>query len=214
MEYKEFGVYIYNGKDVEYHYSSSASYMEQVNFVKFVTDTVVNDNQYIPLLKNIIFNLCLVKWFTDIDFSIFSKDTNKLNIDEFAEFDEITNVSDFLKAKIDSEIIENLINSVEDNLAYITGIRRDSITTSIINLINTAQKKIENFGEGLDSKTVIEFMENFKKSNLNEKNIVETYLKSDLHKNKLNEVIDSKNQQITKLKEKSKSVPVNVLSDK
>lgn len=50
MNFTEIGTYIFNGEEVEYHYSPTATYMDQIKFVKSVGDAVVNENGYIPLL--------------------------------------------------------------------------------------------------------------------------------------------------------------------
>lgn len=222
MNFTETGSYTYNGETKEYHYSPTATYMEQVAFVNGVTSTVITDSGYMPLLKDVVFNLRLVQMFTDIDMSQFNDDDG-LNLDMFAKFDEETGMSEYLKLDLfDSGLTNALIKSVDDNIAYKTGIRRDGITESIVDLINTVKDRLATWGEGLTAEDALDFIDKFKQSGINGENIVKTYLDSDNYKKNVLDVVDSKNADIKErdariadLKQKLNDVTAkNVLADK
>lgn len=196
MNLIEKGTYIYNGKMVEYNYATTASYLEQATFVSNATNAVIVDGDYIPLLKDVIFNLKLVQMFTDIDMSQFNDDEYNLDLDKFTEFDEITGVSELVKIGIDDNTLLNLINSVDDNIAYKTGIHKDDISTAITDLIKTVSKRLDTFGDGLDSDMVVDFIDKFNKSGINGEKIVDTYLNSDKYKKNVANIVDSKNADI------------------
>lgn len=198
MNYTGKEVYTYNGEDVEFQYSSSATYLEQITFVNTVTSVVANED-YMPLLKDIIFNYTLVSMFTDIDVTMFETKGN-VDIDTFADFDKQTGVSDFLKSVIDEDIIYSLNDSVDCNIAYKTGIHRDSVSTAIVDLIKVAERKLSAWDGNIDSKEVAKFIEKFNVSDLNAESVVKTYLNTDIHKNKVSDVVEAKNKEIKELK--------------
>lgn len=214
MNFTETGSYIYNGEQKEYHYSPNATYMEQVAFVNGVTSIVITDSGYMPLLKDVVFNLRLVQMFTDIDMNQFNDDDG-LNLDMFAEFDEETGISEYLKLDLfDSGLINALMKSVDDNIAYKTGIRRDSITESIVELINIAKDRIATWGEGLTAEDALDFIDKFKQSGINAEGIAKAYFDNEGVKKNM-EVIDKKNADIRDLKQKLNDVTAkNVLADK
>ena len=56
-----------NGEIVEYNYESELSLSQKVSFIMEVAGMVVSKNiGYACILKEPIFNCCLIKYFTDI----------------------------------------------------------------------------------------------------------------------------------------------------
>lgn len=215
MNYTEIGTYTYNGEDVEYHYSSSATYSEQITFVNAVTNIVVNEYNYISLLKGVAFNYALVTMFTDIDGIIFKDENGEADIDIFDKFDNETGVSDFLKSVIDSKIITALNSSLDDNIAYKTGIHRDLISMAVVDLIKTLENKINDFSSNLGNNELIDFVKKFNAEDMNSESIVKSYLDSNTYKKNVAEVVNNKNREIRELKEKINSITAkNVMSDK
>lgn len=195
-------IYTYNGEDVEFHYSSSATYFEQTEFVYAVTSVVAGDD-YLPLLKDIVFNYTLVTIFTDIDTSNFKNEGEEnIDIDKFAEFDEQTGVSAFLKSAIDENVLTALEDSVDCNIAYKTGIWKDSITTAIAELIKSLQKRVAEWDVNIKSEEVSEFIEKFNSSDLNADALVNAYLQTAVHKENVNSYQDTQKADSKRAKKK------------
>lgn len=220
MDFTERNFYTYNNEEVEYHYSPTMTYSEQVSFVKSVSNMVLfNDGTYIPLLKDIMFNFFLINDFTDIDISMFNNEFGDFDIDKFADFDNNTGLSNSIKTNIDTTLLYNLIDSVDSCIAYKTGISKDNIGMAVVELINTLKKKIDTFGNNIDSDTVLKFMQNFNESGLNANEIAKVYFNSNEFKHGIAEVVDEKNATIKKLRNKIVENEVqnrarNVLADK
>ena len=208
-------VYTYKGQDVEFHYATTATYLEQAAFVDAATQSVIQSGNYIPLLKDIMFNLKLVQMFTDIDMRQFYVD-DQFSLDAFEAFDNETGVSTMLKvALIDNEVMINLMQSIDDNIAYRTGIRRDEISTAIVELIRTLAQKIDSLGDGIETSAVNEFMKKFNESGFDGESLVDAYLNSEQYKKNVAEVVDAKNEKIRELQQQvNAETAKNVVADK
>lgn len=215
MKHTNLGVYTYNGENIEYYYSLFATCSEQMTFVDTVTSVVVTKNAFMPLVRDIAFNFTLVNMFTDIDDNNFKNDDGNIDIDIFENFDKQTGVSDFLKSVIDEKIIASLNDSIDSNIAYKTGIHKDSISTAIVNLIKTLEKKMSQLGGDVDIAKVNNFIQKFNSSGLNAESIVKTYLDSDTYKKNVDDVIGAKNNEIQELRDKLNNITArNVMADK
>lgn len=211
MNYTEKSTYTHNGEVIEFHYSPTATYTEQVSFVDIVSKNVFVDGNYLLLLEDITFNFMLVKTFTDIKSDCIAEG----DIDAFAEFDKATDITNKLRKLINPQLIKTLETSVKDNIVYKKNIAHDNISTALVALINTVKEKIEAFGDGLDSNAVMEFIQKFNETDLNSESLVNAYFNSDNYKNNVAELVDSKNAQIRELKQKVNDITAqNVLSDK
>lgn len=215
MNFTKTDTYIYNGETVEYHYSPTATYTEQAAFVQNVGNTIVSDNSYIPLLKDITFRFKLVQTFTDIDISQFADDEGMLDIDKFDEFDKETSVSLVLQNNIDSVMIENLYTSVDDYISYKTGMNKDTVATAITDLIKAFTIKVKAMYTSVDLEQAMDFIKKLGNSDINAESLVNAYLGSDSFKNNVASVVDAKNEQIKELQDKVNSVTAkNVVADK
>ena len=215
MNLTETSTYVYGGVETEYHYATTATYTEQAAFVDAVTQIVIQGGNYIPLLKDIAFNLKLVQNFTDIDMQQFYID-DQFSLDAFETFDKETNVSVMLKiALIDNDVVTNLMQSVDDNIAYKTGIRRDDISTAIVELIRTFTQKINSIGENMDMSAIAEFVKKFNESGFDGESLVNAYMNSEQYKKNVAEVVDAKNEKIRKLQQQvNAETAKNVVTDK
>lgn len=216
MEFTKTETYTYNGEQKEYHYSPTATISEQIAFVEAVSDGVFVSKNCILLLKEPVFNYTLVSAFTDID-------VNEIGgIDAFDAFDKQVGLSKKLSKLISPLLYNNLKTSVDANIEYKKSVAHDNISTAIVDLIDTVKNKLETFGEGLDSNTVMDFIQKFGESGINGESIVNAYLNSDQYKENVANVVDSKNAdikerdaQIADLKQKLNDVTAkNVLADK
>lgn len=211
MKYNLLSDYIYKGEKVEYYYSTTASYSEQIVFVNTVSNAVVNES-YMPLLEDVMFRYALVALFTNIDVNAFNTD-DKLDIDLFEEFDKETKVSEDLMNLIDYDLIVSLKDSVNTNIIYKTGINKDSVSNAVAILLNSLTERIKSW-DGINETVIREFISKFDMNSV-QKNIVTEYLKSDEYADNTRKVISEKDKQIKELKKKNNRISAeNVIADK
>ena len=216
MNFTETGSYTYNGETKEYHYSTTATISEQIAFVEMVSDGVFVGDSYLPLLKEPVFNYWLVVTFTDIDMKGLS------DIDAFDEFNKETGVAAHIREELNFGLLDNFTESVDANIEYKKSIAHDNISTAIVDLINTVKNKLESFGEGLNSDTVMDFIQKFSEAGIDGESVVNAYLNSDNYKKNVLDIVDSKNADIKErdakiadLNQKLNDVTAkNVLADK
>lgn len=215
MNFIEKSTYAYNDAEVEYHYSATATIMEQVSFVKNVGDKVASSVGYFSLFKDIIFRYYLVQCFTDIGTSMFMDEDGNLDYDIFEKFDNETNISMMLQGNIDAVILTNLIESVDDYIAYKTGIHKDSISTAVTDFIKTLTAKAKNLNTNMDIEKLNGFINKFSESDITSENLVNAYLDSEAFKDNVASVVDAKNDKIRELQDEvNKMTARNVVADK
>ncbi len=215
MVFTESGTYTYNGETVDYKYATTASLSEQAAFVNVVTNIVVTEQGYMPLLGDAALRCMLVQAFTSIGKEPFMDDDGNANIDRFVEFDNETGVSDIIWNSMDMVVRENMLTSIEDNVAYKTGIRKDDISTAIVELVRALTRKIDSLGEGMDMEATTNFINKFNESGFDGEALVTAYMNSEQHKKNVAEVVDAKNEKIRELQQRvNAETAKNVVADK
>lgn len=216
MTFNNTGVYTYDGTETEFHYATTATYLEQAAFVASVTDAVVTPHNYLELLKDIVFKLKLVQMFTDIEDDIFSNEDDDVDIDKFAEWDLETGVSIQLIAELDDNVFHNIVTSLEDNIMYRTGIHKpDEFLTALAGLIRGFADRFVNSDKDIDPETTMAFMKKFNESGFDGESIADAYFNSDTYKQNTERVLDKKNEEIRELRQKlNDETAKNVVADK
>lgn len=211
MDYTEKGTYTYNGEVIEYHYSPTATYAEQSAFVSVVSDNVFVDGNYLPLLKDIMFDYTLILHFTNID--LIKMKIN--NMDTFAEFDKETGIVTEVKNGLHTAMLDRLVASVDANIEYKRQAAQDDFTTELTQLLKNLNDRFVNSNDDIDPKTTMAFMKKFIESGFDGESIAKAFLESDTYKNNVEKVIDKKNEDIRDLKQKLNAVTAkNVVVDK
>ena len=122
-------------------------------------------------------------------------DGNPINPIIFIEqFLEETNVVDIVKANMEVGVIAELYNAVEKSIEYRTGIHSNPLNDALASLLSTLEKKID----GLDMGSMMAMAQKF--AGMTEKltpdSVVNAYVNSDIHKKNLEEIADSKKNEI------------------
>lgn len=181
-------VYTRNGEEIEMNFYTNISISKKVAFVSAVIDTVVGDDYYYPMLKDMMFDFQLVNFFSDVDTDIdFDNDSAEL-LDEIEEFLSETNVADILKLNIDFDVLTELYDSVDKAIEYKTGIHPSPIADSIASLLDTVEKKFD----GIDMDSMKDMANVFGKlqGNITPEKMLEAYAKSDVFKQQRDEVVE------------------------
>ena len=136
------GVYTRNGEDVPFNFYTSLSAYNKVRFVDSVVSAIVTDDGYNYVIKDMLFDFWIVRFFTDVDVSEIAEAEN--NIDAIEDFFDENNIVDIVKINIVPGIIDELEKAVEFNIEYKTGIHINPISSSLSSLLDTIEGKVEN----------------------------------------------------------------------
>lgn len=117
------------GKEQGFTYVTELTIGQKINFVVEVANMVVSKELgYIPLLKDIIFDYCLLKYFTDIEIFI---DGNEFQIDLVEEFmnknkSVINDVKENIKSNtVYNELVDNCDEAIEFRKTHFCDYKED-----------------------------------------------------------------------------------------
>lgn len=199
------GTYInYNNDETcNFNFATDLSAYRKMMFVNYVVNSIVDENRYDFIVRDLIFDFGLINILTDIDTSFINQrddDNNVINPIIFIEqFLEETNVVDIVKANMVDGLLEQLNKAVDKSIEYRTGIHPSPLNDALANLVNTLEKKVSEF----DMSGAMEMVQKFARmtGELTPENVVNTYFDSDIHKKNLEEIAESKNNKENKKNE-------------
>ena len=182
-------------KEIDFKYRTELTLQQKVSFVNFVLGVIFDDDYCFSIIKNEVFDIALIYMFTDVlkyeeDFT-FSLN----NIDEMLN---TTNVIDILKKEIDNDLIKDLNEVIDINIAYKTGVNVNSISTSFSSLLKTIENKVSDFDVDEFSNTLKKFGDIT--NGMSPDKIIELYTKTDAYKKNYKGTLSTKNKQIRELK--------------
>lgn len=188
------GAFIYNNETYNFEFATSLFAHEKRLFVRSVVNSIIDDNNYDVVLKDLIFDFMIIEMFTNIDTSFIDmKDEDGKTIDPvilIEHFLEETDIADIVKANMEAGLLEELNHAVDLNIQYITGINTNSLSDALANLVNTLNSKVSD----IDSDSMMEMAQMFSKlsGDFTVDNVVKAYMDTDIHKNNLKEIEESK----------------------
>lgn len=199
------GTYINKNNDETYNFNfaTDLSAYRKMIFVNYVVNSLVDEDRYDSIVRDLIFDFGLVSILTDIDISFINKkddEGNSINPIIFIEqFLEETNVVDIVKENMVVGLLEQLNKAVDKSIEYRTGIRPSPLNDALASLINTLEKKVNEF----DMSGAMEMAQKFASmtGDLTVDNIVNAYVNSDVYKKNLKEIAESKKSKRNKKNE-------------
>lgn len=184
-----------NGDETHsFNFVTNLSAYDKAIFVRTVVDTIVDDDSYDSVLRDIIFNYTIISMFTDVDTSLFKVKHNDsgiiTDIDLVEEFLLNTNIVEIVKANAYPTIFEQLEKAVDKSIEYKTGIHPSPISDALSSLFSTIEKKIED----VDLNSLMGMAQKFAgiTSELTPESVINAYMNSDIHKNNVIEIEESK----------------------
>lgn len=183
------GTYFYNEENHNFNFATNLSAYRKMMFVNYVVNSIIDDNRYDSIVRDIIFDFGLVSILTDIDTSFIHQiDDNPINFIE--QFLEKTNVVDIVKANMEVGLLDELNKAVDKSIEYRTGIHPSPLNDALASLVNTLDKKVKEF----DVSGAMEMVQKFAgmTGELNADSIVNAYINSDTHKKNLEEIAKNK----------------------
>lgn len=188
------GTYFYNEENYNFNFATDLSAYRKMMFVNDVVNTIIDGDRYDSIVRDLIFDFGLVSILTNIDISFIHQTDDKgspINPIVFIEqFLEETNVVDIVKANMKVGLLDELNKAVDKSIEYKTGIHPSPLNEALASLINTLEKKVNEF----DMSSAMEMVQKFAgmAGDLNVDSIVDAYLNSDTHKNNLDEIAKAK----------------------
>lgn len=215
------GIFTYKDESYDFNFKTSLSAYDKLVFVKTVVNTIVNDDSYDVVIKDLIFDFAIIDVFTNIDTSFINmKDEDGEDISSIIlieHFLEESNVVDIVKANMKDGLFDELMEAVDLNIQYLTGIKQNSIDSAIANLLSTLEKRTNDVNLE-DMMSIAHKFDNMTEDFTLE-NLVNAYMNSDIHKKNLEEIAEAKANAKTeevevKTKTKSKAKSKEKLEEK
>lgn len=177
------GVYIKGDENFGFNFGTDLTAYEKAVFVNSVAGTLVDDDDYNFIIRDLIFDFYIVKMFSDID-TTFVKDaeddpnTNPITVME--EFLEDSNIVDIIKVNIKGDLIDELNKAVDLNVEYKTGIHKNALNDALTGLIDTLEKKLNE----IDITSMVDMAKAFTgvSDDFTPENIVKAYMSTDVAK--------------------------------
>ena len=182
-------------KEIDFKYRTELTLQQKVSFVNFVLGVIFDDDYCFSIIKNEVFDIALIYMFTDVlkydeDFTF--------SLNNIEEMLNTTNVIEILKKKIDNDLIKDLNEVIDINIAYKTGVNVNSISTSFSSLLKTIENKVSDFDVDEFSNTLKKFGDIT--NGMSPDKIMELYTKTDAYKKNYKGTLSTKNKQIRELK--------------
>lgn len=188
------GTYVRGDETYNFNFATDLSAYDKAVFVRTVVETLVDDTTYDSIIRDMIFDFVIVKLFTDIDTS-FTKaaDDDGEEISALIlieQFLKETNVVDIVKVNMEVGLLDELNRAVDKSVEYRTGIHPSPLNEALASLVNTIEKKINEYDMG----SMMQMAQKFAGmvGELTPDSIVNAYINSDLHKKNLEEIEESK----------------------
>ena len=182
-------------KEIDFKYRTELTLQQKVSFVNFVLGVIFDDDYCFSIIKNEVFDIALIYMFTDV---LQYEEDFTFSLNNIEEMLNTTNVIEILKKEIDNDLIKDLNEVIDINIAYKTGINVNSISTSFSSLLKTIENKVSDFDVDEFSNTLKKFGDIT--NGMSPDKIMELYTKTDAYKKNYKGTLSTKNKQIRELK--------------
>ena len=182
-------------KEIDFKYRTELTLQQKVSFVNFVLGVIFDDDYCFSIIKTEVFDIALIYMFTDV---LKYEEDFTFSLNNIEEMLNTTNVIEILKKEIDNDLIKDLNEVIDINIAYKTGVNVNSISTSFSSLLKTIENKVSDFDVDEFSNTLKKFGDIT--NGMSPDKIIELYTKTDAYKKNYKGTLSTKNKQIRELK--------------
>ena len=182
-------------KEIDFKYRTELTLQQKVSFVNFVLGVIFDDDYCFSIIKNEVFDIALIYMFSDV---LKYEEDFTFSLNNIEEMLNTTNVIEILKKEIDNDLIKDLNEVIDINIAYKTGVNVNSISTSFSSLLKTIENKVSDFDVDEFSNTLKKFGDIT--NGMSPDKIIELYTKTDAYKKNYKGTLSTKNKQIRELK--------------
>lgn len=187
--YDKFGVYQRNGEDFEFNFRTSLNARQKIEFVSNVTNLVVDDN-YHAIVKDLMFNFMVIRIFTDVNTSFINDRTCEDKIGAIESLVNGTNIVSIVMKNAETDVIEELLEAVDLNIEYKTGIHRNLLDEALSSLVKTFERMFSSYDA--DEMMKMGKMLNGVSGELTPAKMLEAYAKSDIYKDNQKKAVEGK----------------------
>jgi hypothetical protein len=183
------GIYTYNDDNLTFEFYTDLPISKKLVFVNSVVDTIVSDDSYNSVIRDLMFDYMVVKVFTDVDMSFIQVKDERgdeiTDIDLLEDFLLETNIVDIVKANAFPTLFEELNKAVDKAIEFKTGIHPSPLSEALSNLVSTLERKLDT----LDMSKAMEMANKLSgvTEELTTENLVKAYLQADTQKENLGE---------------------------
>ena len=186
------GAYIRGEDIIDFNFGTDLSAFEKQKFVNSVVGLVVDEQNYNSILRDLIFDFYTIKYLTNIDTSEFEE--SYTFVDDVEQFLEETNIVDIVKANASPALFAELNKAIDKSIEYITGIHSSPLNEALASLVSTLEKRVNEFDMG----SMMNMAQKFANitGDFTVDKVVNAYMNSDMHKNNLEEIAESKAEKV------------------
>lgn len=200
-------VYVSNGEEIEFNYYANPSMDKKISFVKSVIDTVVDDDYYYSMLKDMVFDFFLVEFFSDINVEV----PEKKSIDYVEEFLNDNNAATVMKLGMNFDVLQELYDCVDKGIEYKTGIHPSPIADGIAKLLDTIEKKFNDID--VDAMTGMAKVFGKLQGDITPDKMLEAYAKSAIFKKQHEDVVKNQKKRDAAMEKVRENVSKNTETD-
>lgn len=186
------GTYIRGDKFINFNFGTSLSTAEKLRFVNSIVDILVDEGHYNSVIRDLVTDFYIVDIFTDVD-TVELKQSPKF-VNDVEQFLEETNIVDIVKANASPTLFDELNKAIDNSIEYLTGIHTNPLNDALASLVSMLEKKLNEF----DMASMMDMAQKFSAiaGELTPEKVVNAYIDSDLHKNNLEEIAESKAERV------------------
>lgn len=182
------GVYTYGDEEIAFNFVTDLTMTQKAGLVGSVVDSVVTDEHYHSILRDMIFDMQIVSVMTDVDTAMYIDEDNQ--IETIEQFLNATNVVEIVKANVVPGLIRSLSDAIDKDIEYKTGIHVSPVGIALASLLQTVESKVE----GVDLDSMMGMAQAFSDvaGELTPDNMIEAYAKSDAFQDLKKQVLKQK----------------------
>lgn len=179
------GVYTYGDEEIAFNFVTDLTMTQKAGLVGSVVDSVVTDEHYHSILRDMIFDMQIVSVMTDVDTAMYIDEDNQ--IETIEQFLNATNVVEIVKENAAPGLIRSMSDAIDKDIEYKTGIHTNPVGIALASLLQTVESKVD----GVDLESMMDMAQSFSDvaGELTPDNMIEAYAKSSAFKDLKNEVL-------------------------
>lgn len=182
------GVYTKGEEYIDFNFGTDLSIADKQKFVNSVVGLLVDDKHYNSVIRDLIIDYFTIAFFTDIDTTELTESSFFVN--DVEKFLEETNIVDIVRANASPNLFDELNSAIDKSIEYLTGIHTNPLGEALASLVNTLEKKVNEFDMGSMAEMAQKLVGMTGDFTL--EGLVDAYLNSDAHKKNLDEIAESK----------------------
>ena len=155
------GMFTYKDRDYNFNFYTDIDTIKKMNFVSSVVNTVVTEDHYQSVLRNVVFDFRIIETFSYVLDDIadtLGKEDKEFSLYEIVDIVENTKIVEIIKANAAEGLIDELNKAVDKDIEYKTGIHRNPLAEGVANILSALESKIKD----IDLDALMGFAEAFK----------------------------------------------------